>query len=59
MPRGFNSVRVTATIGGTKWDTSIFPSAESYALPLKRAVLNAEDIAQGDEIDVELDVHDG
>jgi hypothetical protein len=59
MPRGFNSVRVTATIGGTTWDTSIFPSAESYALPLKRAVLKAEDIAQGDEIDVEVDVHDG
>jgi Domain of unknown function (DUF1905) len=59
MPRGFDSVRVTATVGGTTWNTSIFPSADTYALPLKKAVLNAEGIGLGDEIAVELEVHDG
>lgn len=59
MPRGFDSVRVTATVGATTWSTSIFPTAETYALPLKRAVLVAESIGLGDAIDVELEVHDG
>lgn len=59
MPRGFNSARVTATVGGTTWSTSIFPSGDTYALPLKRAVLEAEQIGEGDVIEVRLTVHDG
>ncbi|WP_022888579.1 DUF1905 domain-containing protein [Agromyces italicus] len=58
MPRGFDSARVTATVGGTTWSTSIFPLGGTYALPLKRAVLKAEQIGEGDEIEVELIVHD-
>jgi len=42
-PRGFGSVRVEAQIGGTRWRTSIFPSGDgTYALPLKKAVRDAE-----------------
>ncbi|MET0296369.1 MAG: DUF1905 domain-containing protein, partial [Microbacterium sp.] len=38
--RGFGSVRVQATVGGTTWRTPIFPASDgSYVLPLKRAVL--------------------
>ena len=59
MPRGFDSVRVTATVGGTTWHTSIFPSGGTYALPVKRAVLDAEQIGEGDVIEVRLLVHDG
>lgn len=59
MPRGFNSVRVVVTVGSTTWKTSIFPSGEVYVLPIKRAVLKAEDIGEGDEIAVDLDVLDG
>lgn len=59
MPRGFGAVRVTATVGATTWSTSIFPSGEVYVLPLKRAVLVAEGIGEGDAIEVRLDVHDG
>ncbi|WP_022894797.1 DUF1905 domain-containing protein [Agromyces subbeticus] len=59
MPRGFNSVKVVATVGATTWTTSIFPSDDIYLLPLKRAVLKAEDIGEGDEIEVDLDVLDG
>ena len=59
MPRGFGSVRVVATVGGTTWSTSIFPLGETYVLPLKKAVLKAEGISEGDEIEVEIDVLDG
>jgi hypothetical protein len=59
MPRGFDSVRVTATVGDTTWNTSIFPGDGTYALPLKKAVLKAEAIGLGDEITVDLDVLDG
>ena len=59
MPRGFNSVRVVATVGSTTWSTSIFPGGDTHALPLKKAVLTAEGIGLGDEIEVDLDVLDG
>ncbi|WP_353814649.1 DUF1905 domain-containing protein [Agromyces sp. SYSU T00266] len=55
MPRGFGSVRVAATIGGTTWRTSIFPGTERYALPLKRAVRDAEGIEPGEPVDVHLE----
>ena len=56
--RGFRSVRVTATIGGTTWRTSIFPGSEAYVLPVKRAVRTAERFEAGDTVAVrvELDV---
>jgi hypothetical protein len=48
-PRGFGSVRVHATIGGTSWTTSIFPDGgrNAYVLPIKRAVRRAESLAEG------------
>jgi hypothetical protein len=55
MPRGFGSVRVAATIGDTTWRTSIFPGADRYALPLKRAVREAEGIEPGEPVDVHLE----
>ena len=56
-PRGFGSIRVTVTVGATTWSTSVFPSKEhaGYILPLKRAVRQAEGIAEGVMIDVELE----
>ena len=57
-PRGFGSVRVRATIGGTTWDTSVFPDSgsDSYVLPVKRAVRRAEGLDDGDPVEVALDV---
>jgi hypothetical protein len=53
-------VRVTATIGGTVWKTSIFPDAKAgvYVLPLKKAVRKAEKVEAGDTatVKVELDL---
>ncbi|BDZ55126.1 DUF1905 domain-containing protein [Agromyces marinus] len=56
MPRGFGSVRVEATIGDTTWRTSIFPGAERYSLPLKRAVRDAEGLEEGAPVEVGIDV---
>jgi hypothetical protein len=58
--RGFGSVRVEVTIGSTTWRTSIFPdnNAESYVLPVKKPVRTAEDIEDGDVVDVVLELVD-
>jgi hypothetical protein len=57
IPRGFGSVKVTATIGATSWRTSIFPSKGGvYVLPLKKAVRTAEGIAIDDLVAVRLDL---
>ena len=54
--RGFGSVRVTATIGSTTWDTSIFPdtTSESFVLPVKKQVRVGEDLHDGEAVDVVL-----
>ncbi|HUR25376.1 MAG TPA: DUF1905 domain-containing protein [Candidatus Thermoplasmatota archaeon] len=56
--RGWGSVRVSATIGATTWQTSIFPDkkAGSFLLPLKAEVRQAEGIGAGDTIDFVLEI---
>ena len=55
--RGFGSVKVTARIGASRWPTSVFPHKEGgYLLPVKAAIRRAEGIAEGDEVDVELEL---
>ena len=56
-PRGFGSVRVEATIGGSQWKTSVFPSSDQpgcYVLPVKKAVRTAEGIEEGDRVRVSV-----
>jgi hypothetical protein len=56
--RGWGSVPVVATIGGTTWKTSIFPDkkAGSFVLPLKAEVRKAEGIEEGQAVELRLDV---
>jgi hypothetical protein len=56
--RGFGSVRVEVTIGGTTWRTSVFPDASSgcYVLPVKRQVRAAEDLEDGSPCEVTVAV---
>jgi len=52
---GFGSVRVRVTVGGSSWSTSVFPNTrDTYVLPLKRSVRDAEGILAGDVIGVTL-----
>ena len=57
--RGFGSLKVRATIGGSTWETSVFPSASgSYLLPVKKPVRRAEGLEAGDVVEVELELLD-
>lgn len=55
---GFGSIRVTAQIGDTRWNTSIFPQRESggFILPIKAEVRRREGLGEGDEVRVLLSV---
>jgi Domain of unknown function (DUF1905) len=53
---GFRQIRVTATIGGTTWKTSVFPDQKSgsFLLPVKAAVRKAEGLIAGQMAAVRL-----
>jgi len=55
-PRGFGGVRVEATVGSTTWRTSIFPGSDAYVLPMRRAVLRAEGIGEGDVVEARIEL---
>ena len=56
--RGWGSVRVSVNIGGTVWDTSIFPSGslDAYILPIKAEVRKKQKIVAGDDVEVVLQI---
>jgi Domain of unknown function (DUF1905) len=56
--RHFGSVKVTATIGETDWQTSLWPHKESggFIIPVKASVRKAEGVIEGDEVRVVLRV---
>ena len=58
--RGFGSVRVRATIGGTTWTTSVFPDngRKSFILPVKASVRKAEGLVDGSNCKVRLQLVD-
>lgn len=60
LRRGFGSLRVRVTVGGTTWTTSIFPGSGtgSYVLPVKRRVRDAEALEAGDVATVTVELID-
>jgi hypothetical protein len=56
--RGWGSLPVQATIGRTRWRSSIFPDRESnsYLLPVKAEVRRKEQIEDGYRVAVMLEV---
>jgi hypothetical protein len=60
LRRGFGSLRVRVSIGGSRWSTSIFPDSKSkaYVLPIKRAVRKAESLETGDTATVTVELVD-
>ena len=57
--RGFGSLRVRVSVGGSTWTTSIFPGdGGRYALPVKRAVRKAEALEAGDVATVTVELID-
>lgn len=57
---GFGAVKVAATIGGSRWRTSIFPERTDgpYVLPVRKAVRAAEGIDVGDIVRVGIETLD-
>ena len=55
---GWGSVKVSAKLGKTQWQTSLFPHKQTsgYMLPLKADVRKREHVNEGDEIEVTLTV---
>jgi hypothetical protein len=55
---GFGSIRVTATLGSTTWQTSLFPDAKRGALvlPVKKTVRAAERLTAGDRCEVTVEL---
>lgn len=53
---GFGSVKVSAAIGTTRWQTSLFPSKEAggYLLPVKASVRMSATLAEGDAVTVQI-----
>lgn len=56
--RGFGSVKVIARIGETIWKTSVFPQEKSteWVLLVSKKVMRAEDLAEGDAIEMKLEL---
>ena len=54
--RGWGSMKVSATIGKTNWEPSIFPTNETlgWLLPVKSAVRKAERLIAGDTVEVKV-----
>jgi len=53
---GWGMIPVTARIGGSEWDTSLFPKDDRYIVPVKAAVRHAEQLADGDSPLVHLTI---
>lgn len=54
---GWGVIPVQARIGETEWRTSLFPKDGRYLVPVKTSVRKAEDLDEGDEVTVRLEVH--
>jgi uncharacterized protein DUF1905 len=56
---GWGVIPVTAQIGDTTWQTSLFPKDGGYVVPVKTHVRKAEAIELGDVVTVSLTVGGG
>ncbi len=56
--RGFGSVKIFATIGDTRWSTSLFPQDKSteWILLVSRKVMAREGLAADDAVTVKLEL---
>lgn len=55
---GWGMIPVTATLGGTRWTTALFPKDGGYLVPIKDRVRSAEEIGVDDVVTVAVVVGD-
>jgi len=53
---GWGVIPVHARIGDTEWQTSLFPKDDRYLVPIKTSVRKAEDLEEGDDVSIQLEV---
>lgn len=53
---GWGCIPVHATIGTTKFTTSLFPKDGRYLVPVKVVVQKAESVGEGDTVTVKLSI---
>jgi hypothetical protein len=53
---GWGMIPVDVRIGKTVWKTSLYPKDGSYIVPIKDSVRKAENLEEGDEVTVRLEV---
>ncbi|MFW2348756.1 DUF1905 domain-containing protein [Qipengyuania sp.] len=54
--RAFGSVKVAATIGQSRWETTLLRREDRYVLPVKKPVRLAETLTEGDEVHAAIEV---
>lgn len=53
---GWGMIPVQVRIGQTSWKTSLWPKDGLYVVPIKDSVRRAEDLYEGDEVTIQLEV---
>lgn len=53
---GWGMIPANVQIGKTVWTTSLFPKDGRYIVPIKASVRRAEDLEEGGEVTVQLEV---
>jgi hypothetical protein len=53
---GWGVIPATVQIGQTEWTTSLFPKDGSYLVPIKVSVRKAENLEEGDKVNIRLEV---
>lgn len=53
---GWGMVPVKVTLGSTAWTTAMFPKEGCYIVPLKDKVRTAENVNEGDQVNIALEI---
>jgi len=53
---GWGMIPVRVRVGETEWKTSLFPKEDHYIVPVKASVRKAEQLEEGDEVTVRLEI---
>ena len=53
---GWGVIPVHVRIGNTEWTTSLFPKDGRYLVPIKASVRKAENLDEGDNVTIQLEV---
>ncbi len=53
---GWGMIPAKVRIGKTEWTTSLFPKDGRYIVPVKASVRKAENLEEGDQVTMQLDV---